>query len=353
MIGGAGERSARTSGERARETAELRPPERQRGLLSFLTWPVLLAQASLAEAALGDTTASLRAEEEEREAAAARSDAPRPPASSDDQPGPAAGSAIGREVIDAPEEPAVLGGEQDFARVEGAEADGEAQAMAATRRSESDPQAGGGGGGGGGSASARSPDARAEPRAPRDDAPSVAAADAAKGQGPVGPVGHDQPVPPGAHPGGMPVGEAPADAPQPVASASGESAQPSPIASQSLASPSSAASAPAAQPNADIGETLIGKPLTSVADTGLGTVAAVVESVPPVVTGVSGAAADLVEAALQPAGAVLDVMAPVVDGVVPIVTEVAAPTESLTGCSSRSGRRWKPCRRWSRASGQR
>ena len=155
MIGGAGERSARTSGERARETAELRPPERQRGLLSFLTWPVLLAQASLAEAALGDTTASLRAEEEEREAAAARSDAPRPPAPSDDQPGPAAGSAIGREVIDAPEEPAILGGEQDFARVKGAEADGEAQAMAATRRSESDPQAGGGGGGGGGAAPVR------------------------------------------------------------------------------------------------------------------------------------------------------------------------------------------------------
>ena len=98
MIGGAGERSARTSGEPARETAELRPPERQRGLLSFLTWPVLLAQASLAEAAFGDTTASLRAEEEEREAAAARSDAPRTPAPSDDQPGPAAGSAIGREA---------------------------------------------------------------------------------------------------------------------------------------------------------------------------------------------------------------------------------------------------------------
>jgi hypothetical protein len=322
MIGGAGERSARTSGELARETAELRPPERQRGLLSFLTWPILLAQASLAEAALGDTTASLRAEEEEREAAAARSDAPRPPAPSDDQPSPAAGSAIGREVIDAPEEPAVPGAEQDFARVKGAEADGEAQTVAATRRSESDPQAGGGGGGGGGSASARSPDARAEPRAPRDDAPAVAAPDAMKGQGPAGPVGHDQPVPPGEHPGGMPVGEAPVDASQPVASASGESAQPSSIASQSLASPSSAASAPAAQPSEEVGETLIGNPLTGVADTGLGTVAAVVESVPPVVTGVSGAAADLVEAALQPAGAVLDVMAPVVDGVVPIVTDV-------------------------------
>jgi hypothetical protein len=282
MIGTTGERSARTPGartsdERAHETDELRPPERQRGLLSFLTWPVLLAQASVAEAAFGDKTASLRPEEEQGEAAA-RSDV-RDPASPDDQlPGALAGSLGRDEPTDALEGPALPGFEEDFARVDGTEAYGGEPAASPARPSAGDPEAqGGGGGGGGGSAMSRSPDPRSastETHAPGDNAHPVAL-EAAGALGPT--VGFTDAVQPGQ-------------------------------ALHQVVQPAHA---------------LVGETLTGVVDAGLGTIAAVGQSAQPVVTGVTGVAEELVDVALQPVGPVLDVVAPVVDSVAPIVTGVA------------------------------
>lgn len=285
MIGTTGERSVRTSGartsdERAHETDGLRPPERQRGLLSFLTWPVLLAQASVAEAAFGERATSLHPEEEQSDAAAARFDA-RDPASADDQlPGALAGS-IGRdELTGALEGPASPGFEEDFARVDGPEADGGEHAASLALRSADAPEAQGGGGGGGGSSSSRSSDPRSastEAHAPGDNAHPAAPA-AAIAHGPT--VSFVDAVQPGDTVQGLLQAVHPA--------------------------------------HASVGETL-----TGVVDAGLGTVAAVGQSVLPVVTDVAGAAADLVDVALQPVGSALDIVAPVVDSVAPIVAGVA------------------------------
>ena len=295
MIGATGERSAktpgaRTSDERAHETAELRPPERQRGLLSFLTWPVLLAQASVAEAALGDKAASLHSEEQQSDAAAASLDARNPAPADHHLPGAPAGSLGRDELSDALEGPALPGFQEDFARVDGPEADGGEHAASLARRSADDPEAqGGGGGGGGGSSRPADPrSASAEAQASGDEA--HAAAVAARALGPA--VSFDDAVQPGD-----------------IAWATLQAGPPAP---------------------ASVGETLIGGTLTGVVDTGLGTVATVGHGVSPVVTDVAGVAADLVDVALQPVGPVLDVVAPV-DSVAPIVTGVAGVATDVVG----------------------